>query len=329
MNEPKQVEEELKSQIRLLTAIINSLRDIIIFSLDNAYCYTAFNEMHREEMKKVWNADIEIGMNLLDCMQIPELRKLAKQSMDRALAGEIFSEIQHQPDPDIYYEFNWNPVWQNKEIVGVIAYIKDITEQKQMEIALEKSKKTTENYLNVAAELILSIDVLGNIVMLNDSGHKLLGYNQGELIGKNWFKTCLPEEILNEVFDIFEKLMNGDIRNTENYENTVKSKSGEIKTLLWHNAIVKDFDGKATGTISSGNDITESKTKEKILRDSEELYRRLFNEDLAGNFVSTIDGQLLQCNTAYADIMGFESADEMLKASTQSPLCRQLFRCSS
>jgi CheY-like chemotaxis protein len=88
-------EESLRSQHTLLTALINSPKDIIIFSLDKNYCYTAFNENHHEEMRRVWNADINVGMNLLDCIQIPGIRELAKQSVDRALKGESFSEIQH------------------------------------------------------------------------------------------------------------------------------------------------------------------------------------------------------------------------------------------
>lgn len=57
--ERKRAEQQLQTQHALLTAILNSSRDIIIFSVDRKYCYTAFNEKHREEMKKVWDADID------------------------------------------------------------------------------------------------------------------------------------------------------------------------------------------------------------------------------------------------------------------------------
>ena len=48
---------------------------------------------------------------------------------------------------------------------------------------LRNSKETTERYLNIAAEIILSIDSKGNISMLNDSGYQLLGYQNGSLLG--------------------------------------------------------------------------------------------------------------------------------------------------
>lgn len=138
LSERQKTEEQLAAQFTLLSALINSSSDIIIFSLDKNYCYTAFNEKHRLEMKQVWNADIQIGMNLLECMTIPELKTLAKQSMDRALNGETFSEIQHQPDSDIYYEFSWNPIFKESEIVGVTSFIRDISERKHAELQIVK-----------------------------------------------------------------------------------------------------------------------------------------------------------------------------------------------
>jgi PAS domain S-box-containing protein len=130
--------DTLGTQYSLLSALINSPGDIVIFSLDRAYCYTTFNEMHRKEMKKVWNADIMLGMSQLDCIQIPHLKDLAKQSMDRVLNGEAFSEIQHQPDTDIYYEFSWNPIFQNNKIIGITAFIRNVTERKHAETQILK-----------------------------------------------------------------------------------------------------------------------------------------------------------------------------------------------
>ena len=125
--------QSLETQYSLLTALINSPSDIIIFSLDKNYCYTTFNENHRDEMKRVWNADIRIGMNLLELMTITELKETAKNTIDHVLRGEIISDIQHQPEPDTYYNFRWNPVFQDKEVVGVTVFISDITKRERAE----------------------------------------------------------------------------------------------------------------------------------------------------------------------------------------------------
>ncbi len=57
----------------------------------------------------------------------------------------------------------------------------------------------------------------------------------------------------------------------------------------------------------------ERKTNEVALRDSEERYRRMFEEDLTGNFISTPSGRILDCNPAFAQIFGFASVEEALQ----------------
>jgi PAS domain S-box-containing protein len=137
----KRVEQRFQEQYTLLTSMINSPKDIIIFSVDRNYRYTAFNEKHREEMKKIWNADIATGTNLLEYMHQPKLKEIAKLSIDRALGGESFFETQHQPERDIYYEFNWDPIIQAKDVIGVTVFIRDITEKKRAEETLNKMQR--------------------------------------------------------------------------------------------------------------------------------------------------------------------------------------------
>jgi signal transduction histidine kinase/DNA-binding response OmpR family regulator len=140
ITERKLAEETLQNQNLILSSLINSPQDTIIFSIDREYRYTSFNEMHRTEMRKVWDVDIEIGMNLLDCLTIPALRESAKQSINQALGGEAFIDIQFQPGVNIYYEFSWNPIRQNdsSEVVGVTVFIRNISERMQAEIEIHR-----------------------------------------------------------------------------------------------------------------------------------------------------------------------------------------------
>jgi len=56
----------------------------------------------------------------------------------------------------------------------------------------------------------------------------------------------------------------------------------------------------------------QRKRAEEELRKSEERYRKFFEEDLTGDFISTPDGRVLACNPAFARILGFESVEEAL-----------------
>ncbi len=152
------------------------------------------------------------------------------------------------------------------EIRGYIGLIRDITEREKNRKALEESKETAENYLNIAAEIILTLDLDGTISLLNDSGHKLLGYERGSLEGKNWLETCLPEEQKEPVRNLLYDLSKGQTKDIKIIEGLVLTKSGEKRSILWHNSVLKDDYGHATGLLTSGEDITEKKKTEEKLR---------------------------------------------------------------
>jgi PAS domain S-box-containing protein len=58
------------------------------------------------------------------------------------------------------------------------------------------------------------------------------------------------------------------------------------------------------------------------LQVSEERYRRLFDAHLSGDFVSTVDGEFLEVNHAFARILGYDSA-EPVKTLNLSHFCRK------
>lgn len=148
--------EKLASQNALLNALMNSSEELLIFALDREYCYTTFNENHRSEMKKIWDADIKVGINYFDYLNSEEIRGLAKNSIDRALGGEFFTELQHQHGTQIYFEYNWNPIVQDDEVIGVTVFAKDISDRIRAEAELQQKNIQLEE-LNVEKDKLFSI----------------------------------------------------------------------------------------------------------------------------------------------------------------------------
>jgi len=58
-------------------------------------------------------------------------------------------------------------------------------------------------------------------------------------------------------------------------------------------------------------DINEQKINEIKLVNSEQNYRQLFEESLAGIYKTTEDGQIIEANLAFANILGFDSVEEL------------------
>jgi len=88
---------------------------------------------------------------------------------------------------------------------------------------------------------------------------------------------------------------------------------GVIETFA---TTVKAFDDLAAYTLqllagmTSGALMVARAFQEK--HDSEERYRMLFERNIAGVFRTTRDGQILDCNSAFATVLGYGSREELL-----------------
>jgi PAS domain S-box-containing protein len=133
----------------------------------------------------------------------------------------------------------------------------------QFEESLRTERDKAQQYLDIAEVMLVVLDKKGTITLINRKGNQILGYKEGELLGKNWFTTCLPTYLRKDVKGVFKKLMAGEGKQTEFYDNPVKTKSGTERIIAWHNTVLHDAQGNIIGTLSSGEDITERKRVEE------------------------------------------------------------------
>jgi len=205
----------------------------------------------------------------------------------------------------------------------------EIIERKMAKQRLQIEKDRLQNFLDITIVMIAAIDSDQLVSLINKKGCEILGYSENEIIGKNWFDNFIPERNRDEVKTVFEKLITGEIKPFEYYENPVLTKTGEERIIAWHNSIIKDDQGNIIGTLSSGEDITYRNATESALKESEKKYRNLVDNALIGIYKTNFKGDLIYANEALAKMLEFESPKEMMRESVprryKNPKDREVF----
>jgi PAS domain S-box-containing protein len=162
-----------------------------------------------------------------------------------------------------------------------------------------------DRFLEIADVMMIAIDATGKVTYANAKARNILGY--GTLVGADWFDMCIPDRMQEEVRGVFDRLMAGEIEADERHENAVVTADGEERIIEWHNTVLQDDEGCITGTLSSGQDVTERKELER-----QELYL-----ESVSALVTVVDenGTIRYDSPGISEMLGYEP-DERVGEST-------------
>ncbi|HVB38782.1 MAG TPA: PAS domain S-box protein [Vicinamibacterales bacterium] len=147
------------------------------------------------------------------------------------------------------------------------------------------------------------------IVYANDAAAQIGGWNVDELIAQSSVFDLIPMDEQRRLAHRLDRA--ASLERVRNHcESTIVSRDGRRVDLELSIQNVPTRGGRRVIVIA--RDITERKQMERTLRSSEARYRLLFDSTVAGLCVSTIEGRLIQCNTAFARMLGFATVDEAL-----------------
>ncbi len=214
--EVTKINRELEKSNTLFSAILESSPEIMVYSIDRSYCYTAFNNRHKYSMLRKWNREIYTGMNALDLIQDPEQMKYQKSNYDRALAGEYFSFIdEYGTDVEAltYWQNHYSPIMnQDREIIGLTCFVLNITALKR---AQEKNQYLSYHdnltgvynrryYEEVLARIDKERHLPISIIIGDLNGLKLVNDAFGHSMGDQMLKgaaealssACRPQDII-------------------------------------------------------------------------------------------------------------------------------------
>ena len=165
--------------------------------------------------------------------------------------------------------------------------------------------------VNASEDAILSKTLAGIITSWNPAAEKIFGYSAKEIIGKP-ITILFPPDRLQEEEAILERLVRGVA--TEHFDTVRLRKNGTPIDVSLSVSPISIGGARVTGASTIARDITSRKQAETRSQDSEARLRAVFNNTLVGILLVSSDGQIIQCNPAMSEMLGY-SEQELVKVS--------------
>ncbi len=173
----------------------------------------------------------------------------------------------------------------------------------QREIAL---KALYQELFENANDMVFTCDLQGHFTSLNKAGLQITGYTKTEAVGINFADIVAPEcSALAR-----QMIQEGAQEGAKTYELEIVTKEGRRVCLdLGTRVICRE--GMPVAVQGIARDITERKRTHDALRQAEDRYRSIFENSADGIFQTAPGGQLLAANHALAQMLGYESPQQL------------------
>ena len=129
-----------------------------------------------------------------------------------------------------------------------------------------------------ANAIVLRMNIDGTVTYFNEFAERFFGYQASEILGRHVLGTIVPEresDTDRDLADMIEAII-AHPENFEHNENENITKDGRRVWVRWANKVLLDSDGRPSGVSCFGQDITESRKAQELIR------TMAFNDTLTG-----------------------------------------------
>jgi PAS domain S-box-containing protein len=166
------------------------------------------------------------------------------------------------------------------------------------------------------------VDEHARFVLRNRAVEHIAGIAPHHASAAEWSRelgVCLPDGVApfpEDELPILRALRGESVDSVELFVRHPHAPQGR-----WVSVTARPFadeQGDAKGAIAIYRDVTDRRQAEQALRNSEGRYRLLFEKNLVGILRTTLDGRVVECNQAFAKMLGYDSSEEVMALPAQA-----------
>ena len=241
-----------------------------------------------------------VNNRLLEIFKLSRVEVLGKKAWEvfpDQVGIEFFELLNHamteriEAQFEFYYELAecWveHRVYPTTE--GLTILMSDISESKRAELTRVAAEQERDRFFDLSVDLLAIANFDGYFLRLNPAWEQTLGFTATELMAQPYLDLVHPDDLATTPAAA-QRLSTGQI--AIRFENRYRCKDGSYRCLSWSS---RPYDERNLVYIVA-HDITERKRDEELLRQSEELTRRILESNRDCIKVMDLAGRLIYMN---------------------------------
>ncbi|MBI1937602.1 MAG: PAS domain S-box protein [Ignavibacteriales bacterium] len=303
ITERKHAEEKLRQADLLLQLVINGTKDVV-FIKNTESQFLLINKVGALQIGR----PIEqiIGRTNEELFDKEQAKKFNKNDQKIFTDGAAlnFEEEMIINGKKIISSVIITP-WKDSKgsIIGLIGVSRDVTEKQEMINALKQNEKMLRTFFDTSAAGISLVGIDGRFVKVNKKICELLGYEEEELYKLNYQQFVYSEDA-GRINASLAKLIKGEV-DSLTIDGRYVRKDGEVRWATTSVSLVCDNDGNPLYLSGITVDNTEAINAKKDRDESENKYRKIFENVQDVFFITNNDGILLDISPSIQRHAGY------------------------
>ena len=333
-----EIEERFMNKPSFLNQVLDSLTAHIVVLDERGYIIHT-NQAWKDfaEDNGLKSSDYSLGLNYIDLCESVSGENSGEglpmaAGIRSVLTGEKTDFFQtypcHSPDEQRWFQARVSAIAVESGTYVIIVH-ENITEVKRAIQHQELSEERLRNTFDFAPIGMGLGDKNGNLIQVNRSACHLIGYEEEELIGRNFAEFTHPDDLKKNIH-LQKQLFDGEIVHYT-VEKRYRHKQGHYIDIELCVSLVRDSNGLPVYSIIQGQDVSErrkheeeSRKYEQIISSTPELMS-LIDDDYTYSAVN--DNYLAAFKKSRGEIVGHHVMEVYGKDQFESLIKPNLDRC--
>ncbi|MBM4168789.1 MAG: PAS domain S-box protein [Ignavibacteria bacterium] len=218
---------------------------------------------------------------------------------------DVESERSVQDGSIRYFRNNLVGIIEDGHFVRAWGVQRDITARFLANQRVRESEAELRALFAAMTDIVFVVDTDGKYIKIASTGTTLLSRPADQLLGKT-FHDIFSREVADEFLSYVRNVVSTRKPMRFSYKLPLEGR------IVWFSAVVTPM--LEDTALWVARDITEQREAEVAIKKSEDRYRRYFEDDVSGIFVTDALGKIIDCNPTFLRLMGYESREEALAA---------------